>query len=74
MKSTLRKIGILTFWEFPEGLAPTTRILAYSKGLIENQIDVEIFSFRRIFKDDSETIKKTGIINGAKFFHIHLFK
>ncbi len=73
MKSTLRKIGILTFWEFPEGLAPTTRILAYSKGLIENQIDVEIFSFRRIFKDDSETIKKTGIINGAKFFHIHLF-
>lgn len=69
----ITKIGILTFWDFPEGLAPTTRILAYSKGLVENNIQVEIFSFNRIFKDQLGTIQKSGIVNGASYTYIHFF-
>lgn len=71
----IKKIGILTFWEFPEGMAPTTRILAYSKGLIENDVDVEIFSFKRIFEDQklSENITKSGKVDKVKYTYIHFF-
>lgn len=71
----IKKIGILCFWEFPEGMAPTTRILAYSKGLVLNGVQVEIFSFRRIFKSDvkGDNIQKSGIIDGIKFTYIHYF-
>lgn len=69
----IKKIGILTFWEFPEGMAPTTRILAYSKGLVDNNVEVQIYSFRRIFKDEKHSIKKSGVVNGAKYLYLHLF-
>lgn len=69
----LKKIGIYSFWEFPEGLAPTTRILAYSKGLVENNVAVEILSFRRVYKDESKDIVKSGIINGAAYAYLHFF-
>lgn len=71
----VEKIGVLTFWEFPEGMAPTTRILAYSKGLVMNGIEVEIFSFRRIFKDElnKKNIEKYGQINGVKYTYLHFF-
>jgi glycosyltransferase involved in cell wall biosynthesis len=69
----IKKIGILTLWEFPEGMAPTTRILAYSKGLVENGIVVDIFSFKRIFKDEIQNIKKSGDINGVNYTYLHFF-
>lgn len=71
----MKKIGILTFWEFPEGMAPTTRILAYSKGLVSNGVEVEIYSFRRIFFSQlsKEKIQKSGVVNGAKYTYIHFF-
>jgi glycosyltransferase involved in cell wall biosynthesis len=71
----IKKIGILTFWEFPDGMAPTTRILAYSKGLAMNGIDVEIFSFRRVFRHEvhQSNILKSGIINGVRYSYIHFF-
>lgn len=75
MKNRIEKIGILCFWPFPEGMAPTTRILAYSKGLVKNGVDVEIVSFRRIYKDDvkKENIKRKGIVNGIKYTYPHFF-
>lgn len=69
----VKKIGILTFWEFPEGMAPTTRILAYSKGLVDNNVEVQIYSFKRIFKDEIHSIKKWGVVNGAKYSYLHFF-
>ncbi|MCK6611998.1 MAG: glycosyltransferase family 4 protein [Bacteroidia bacterium] len=71
----INKIGILTFWDFPEGMAPTTRVLAYSKGLVKNGVDVEIYSFRRIFKSDylAESIEMKGDIQGVKYAYIHVF-
>lgn len=70
-----KKIGILTFWGFPEGMAPTTRILAYSKGLVNHGVDVEIFSFRRIFKSDFETEKiiMEGLYQGVFYTYLHVF-
>lgn len=71
----ISKIGILCFWSFPEGMAPTIRILSYSKGLVENDVKVEIISFRRIFRDEvkREKIKKTGIVDGIKYTYPHFF-
>lgn len=71
----MKKVGVLTFWEFPDGMAPTTRILAYSKGLVNNGVEVEIFSFRRIFKCDflKEKIQMSGDYQGVKYNYIHVF-
>ena len=38
-------IGILCGYPFPEGMAATNRILAYSKGLNESGIEIDIFIF-----------------------------
>ena len=69
----VKKIGILTYCEFPEGMAPTTRILAYSKGLVDNNVKVEIFSFKRIYNDRSNNIAKSGKVNGAGYTYLHIF-
>lgn len=39
------KIGVLNGFPFPEGLAATTRIIAYCKGLIDVGVECEIFTF-----------------------------
>lgn len=75
MNPNVRKIGILCFWPFPEGMAPTARIMSYSKGLTTKDVQVEIISFRRIFKDDvkRENIKMTGFVEGIKYTYPHFF-
>lgn len=69
------KIGILCFWDFPEGMAPTTRVLAYSKGLLANGVKVEIISSKRIYKDEvkENNIKKSGNVEGIKYNYPHFF-
>jgi glycosyltransferase involved in cell wall biosynthesis len=42
-----KRIGIICGYPFPEGMAATNRILAYSKGLIENGIKVDVFIFNQ---------------------------
>lgn len=76
MKNRIKKIGVLCFWPFPEGMAPTTRILAYGKGLVKNGVDVEIVSFNRIFIDDVKKtgIKKSGIIHNISYIYPHFFQ
>lgn len=76
MSEQINKIGILCFWSFPEGMAPTTRILSYSKGLLANNVQVEIISFRRIFKDEvkKDKIEKSGTVEGIKYIYPHFFK
>lgn len=46
MENTIKKIAVLNIYQFPNGMAPTTRILAYTKGLRENGVDCDIVSFR----------------------------
>ena len=72
---SVNKVGILTFWEFPEGMAPTTRILAYSKGMVNHGAEVEIFSFRRIFYSEflKENAEMGGKYQGVSYSYIHIF-
>lgn len=53
---TIKKICILCAYRFPDGMAPTTRILAYSKGLQENGVDVEVVSFERVVDERKKRI------------------
>lgn len=42
----IERIGILCGYSFPNGMAPTARIIAYSKGLVQNGVDVHVIIFR----------------------------
>ena len=64
--TTMNKIAVLNIYQFPNGMAPTTRILAYTKGLRENGVDCDIISFRP--KDDV-TQPLTGECIGGNYFH-----
>lgn len=65
------KVGILTYFPFPKGLAPTTRIIAYSKGLQKNGCRVEVFSCR--WNPDNENIPLEGIVEGVPYMNSHLW-
>ena len=69
----INKILVLCFWEFPHGMAPTTRILAYCKGLVENGIEAEIISFKRIFRNENKIKSSYGNVNNVKYYHPHYF-
>lgn len=58
-------IGILCYYTFPEGMAPTTRIIAYSKGLCANGADVDVYSFAFIEKEKKPIID--GTIGKVKY-------
>lgn len=59
------KIGVLCSYKFPEGMAPSIRILSYCKGLVENGVNVEIHSFASIEQDQAQPL--SGIIDGVKY-------
>ena len=46
------RIGIICGYPFPKGMAATTRIIAYSKGLIENNVNVDVILFNPTEKGD----------------------
>lgn len=69
----MKKIGILTFWDFPSGMAPTTRIIAYSKGLIANNCTVNVYLFARVFKDELKRAEMSGEVEGIKYRYLHRF-
>ncbi len=64
-KSKIKKIGILCSYQFPEGMAPTIRILAYCKGLQQNGVRCEIFTFKETPSDTQEPL--SGIVEGIPY-------
>lgn len=64
-ESEIKKVGIVCAYQFPEGMAPTIRILAYSKGLRQNGVDVEIFTFKET--PAGEDIPMEGYVNGILY-------
>jgi len=62
------KIGILNIYSFPHGMAPTNRILAYTKGLVGNGMDCEIISIKPQVLTKNN-LYRCGIVNGAKYIH-----
>jgi glycosyltransferase involved in cell wall biosynthesis len=64
MKNT-KHVGIVCGYPFPEGMAATNRIISYSKGLIENGVDVDVLLFNPKVKD----LHNDGIFNGINYFY-----
>ena len=67
----ITKIGILCPYEFPEGMAPTTRIIAYGKGLVQNGVNVEVVSFSAL--QSVKEKKREGVIQGIKYTHPYFY-
>ncbi len=59
MTNKIRRIAIICGYSFPDGMAPTTRILAYSKGLVEDDTKVDIFIFF-----PTESVQNSFPVNG----------
>lgn len=59
------KIGVLCQYAFPVGMAPTTRIISYSTGLVQNGASVEVFSY--IWRSDESSEPLEGTIRGLKY-------
>ena len=64
------KIGVLCTYSFPEGMAPTMRILSYGKGLVENGCNVEVIIFQPKVQESLENI--SGAINDVKYVYSHV--
>lgn len=62
MNTKNKKIGILCYYEFPEGMAPTNRIRAYAKGLYLNGAHVETFIFKP--KPSNSVNPSHGVVDG----------
>lgn len=65
------KIGVFTYFPFPKGLAPTTRIIAYCKGLQQNGCSVEVFSCG--WNPDNKGIPLNGYVEGVPYHNSHLW-
>lgn len=63
---TIKKIGVVCAYQFPEGMAPTIRILAYCKGLLQNGVKCEIFTFKETPSNMKELLN--GIIDGIPYY------
>ena len=61
------KIIILAGYPFPIGLAPTTRIIAYAKGLIANGVDAEVLNYGHVAPDDKLKDADVGYVEGVKY-------
>ena len=66
----IKKIIVLCPYGFPYGLAASTRILAYSKGLVKNGVDVEVLCFFPKVKEDTNAIQ--GSISGVKWVYLQV--
>lgn len=66
------RIFVLCDYPFPEGMAPTNRILAYAKGL-NNNITCEVLTFTPMPKDSSEGVKLKGTKNGVIYHRSHSY-
>ena len=69
MKKTISKVGILCVYAFPEGMAAATRILSYGKGLVDNGVRTEIYSFHMQPNDGPYPLE--GEINGIYYLIPH---
>lgn len=69
MKENTKRIGVLCPYWFPEGMAATTRILAYSKGLVKNGLEVEVICFFPKVVDDPNPDE--GTIDGVSYLYLN---
>lgn len=66
----IKKIGVICAYQFPEGMAPTIRILAYCKGLQQNGVRTEVFTFKETPADTTEPLE--GEVQGIPYHKSYL--
>ena len=64
----VNKICVLNPYSFPKGMAPSTRMVAYCKGLVRNSVEAEVVCFYPKTKEDFNPDE--GIIDGVKWTYI----
>ena len=64
----VNKISVLCPYPFPKGMAPTTRMVAYCKGLVQNAVETEVICFFPKVKEDSNL--REGVIEGVKWSYV----
>ena len=67
----IKQILVLAAYPFPIGLAPTTRIITYSKGLIANGVDVKVINYSHVAYNDPLEDTPYGIINTVPYIYSH---
>lgn len=72
MQTRNLKIGILCHYPFPKGMAATTRIIAYCKGLQEHGVKTQVFSHSWI--KDTDCIPSQGFVENVEYFNTHQYK
>lgn len=60
-----KNIGIVCGYPFPEGMAATNRIISYSKGLIENGVNVDVL----LFNPKNKFTYRNGVFEGINFYY-----
>lgn len=63
----MKKVGILCYYKFPEGMAPTTRIIAYGKGLVRNNVDTEVVIIRP--RQTPSDYSEEGFVEGVRYVY-----
>lgn len=66
----IKKIGVICAYLFPEGMAPTIRIITYCKGLQQNGVKTEVFTFKETFADTTEPLE--GEVQGVPYHKSYL--
>lgn len=61
------KIAVINIYNFPTGMAPTTRILSYCKGLLLNGAKVDIVSLTP--KNEFDKTSLCGTCAGGNYYH-----
>lgn len=65
----IRRIAVVCFYHFPEGMAASTRILAYCRGLVQNQVECGIFTFAPHTSEMTTPVE--GEVAGVKYRYVH---
>lgn len=69
MKKNKGNIAIITGFPFPYGYSGTNRIISYSRGFVEEGVDVCVFLYKRISKVFNKNIENSGVYQGIKFLY-----
>lgn len=67
--SQIKRVVVVCFYHFPEGMAPTNRILAYCRGLVQNQVECDILTFTPHTKEMNTPM--AGEFEGVKYRYVH---
>lgn len=62
------KIAVINIYNFPIGMAPTTRIIGYCKGLLQEGVKVDIISIIPK-KETDKKIPLSGRCDGGNYYH-----